>query len=295
MAAYTFPSVPGSYVVGDTVQFNYSGAVQTWSASNSSRVKIELWGARGGYGYDTPGSGGYAYGEYLTSNGSTLNVYVGGIGGDAYQVRNSSTLVSGAGYNGGGERGHAVSGSVLHAGAGGGGATDVRRTGTALSDRILIAGGGGGSGTRNVQLTARSDGGAGGGGGFLSQNGNPGYTSSARGIGLGGTQSAGGSGGVSNSGSSISGASGTLGTGGKGGDDSMFYTGASADYNYSGPGGGGGYYGGGGGGGGGIDGRGNAGAGGGSGFINTSLITKFGGESGVRFDNGLAIITILAT
>lgn len=291
MAAYTFPSVPGSYVVGDTVTFNYSGAQQTWSASNATRIKIELWGARGGYGWDTPGSGGYTYGEYLTSNGSTIYVNVGGIGGDAYQVRNSSTLVSGAGFNGGGERGHGVSGTVLHAGAGGGGATDVRHM---TGPKMLVAGGGGGSGTRNVQLTARSDGGAGGGGGFLSQNGNPGYTSSARGIGFGGTQSAGGAGGVSTSGSSVAGAAGTLGTGGKGGDDSMFYTSAGADYNYAGPGGGGGYYGGGGGGGGGIDGRGNAGAGGGSGYINTTFITKFGGESGVRFDNGLAIITILA-
>jgi hypothetical protein len=294
MAAYTFPTVPGSYVVGDTVQFNYSGAVQTWSASNSTRIKIELWGARGGYGWDTPGSGGYSYGQYLTSNGSTLNFYVGGVGGDGYQVRNSSTLVSGAGYNGGGERGHAVSGTILHAGAGGGGATDVRRTGTALSDRILIAGGGGGSGTRNVALTARSDGGAGAGIGFMSQNGNTGFTSSSRGYGTGGTQSAGGTGGVSNSGSSTAGASGTLGVGGKGGDDNMSYTGASADYNYSGPGGGGGYYGGGGGGGGGIDGRGNGGAGGGSGYVNQTYITMFGGESGIRFDNGLAIITVLA-
>jgi hypothetical protein len=294
MAAYTFPTVPGTYAVGDTVTFNYSGAQQTWSASNSTRIKIELWGARGGYGYDTPGSGGYSYGQYLTSNGSTLYFNVGGIGGDAYQVRNSSTLVSGAGFNGGGERGHGVSGTILHAGAGGGGATDVRLAGSALSNRILIAGGGGGSGTKNVQLTARSDGGAGAGVGFLSQDGNPGYTSSARGIGLGGTQSAGGSGGVSNSGSSVAGAAGTLGSGGKGGDDSMFYTGASSDYNYSGPGGGGGYYGGGGGGGGGIDGRGNAGAGGGSAYVNASYITKYGGESGVRFDNGLAVITILA-
>lgn len=291
MAAYTFPSVPFSYAVGDTIQFNYSGSQQTWSASNATRIKIELWGARGGYGYDTPGSGGYTYGEYLISNGSTIYVTVGGIGGDAYQVRNSSTLVSGAGYNGGGERGHAVSGTILHAGAGGGGATHVSHM---SGPKMLVAGGGGGSGTRNVALTSGSFGGAGGGGGFLSQDGNPGYTSSSRGFGNGGTQSAGGTGGVSNSGSSVAGAQGTLGVGGKGGDDSMFYTGASADYNYSGPGGGGGYYGGGGGGGGGIDGRGNGGAGGGSGYINTTFITKFGGESGVRFDNGLAIITILA-
>lgn len=293
MAEYIFPSVPATYAVGDTVQFNFTGAVQTWTALNAKKIKIELWGARGGYIGDTPGSGGYSYGEYFTSNGSTLNVYVGGMGGNAYQVRNSSTLVSGAGYNGGGERGHGVNGTVLHAGSGGGGATDIRRTGTALSDRILVAGGGGGSGSKNVVLTSRADGGAGGGAGFMSKDGNPGYTASSRGLGTGGTQSAGGTGGVSSSGATVSGESGTLGVGGKGGNDTMTYSSVSADYNYAGPGGGGGYYGGGGGGGGGIDGRGNAGAGGGSGYVNTTYIIKYGGEAGVRFDNGLAIITIL--
>jgi hypothetical protein len=294
MASYTFPTVPGSYAVNDTIQFNYTGAVQTWSASNATSIKIELWGAKGGAFGEVGGSGGYSYGQYSTSNGTTLNVYVGGIGGDSYQVRDSSSLVSGAGYNGGGERGVGISGTIVHAGCGGGGATDVRLGGTALANRILVAGGGGGGGLLNQAFTSWANGGAGGGAGFMSQNGNPGYTPCARGFGTGGTQSAGGVGGVSNSGATVSGGTGTLGVGGQGGDDSMSYTNVNTDYNYAGAGGGGGYYGGGGGGGGGIDGRGNAGAGGGSGYVNSTYITKYGGEAGVRFDAGMATITILA-
>ena len=274
MAAYTFPTVPGSYAAGDTIQFNYTGAMQTWSASNASRIKIELWGARGGYGWDTPGSGGYTYGEYLISSGNTIYVYVGGIGGDAYQ-NTTSTNTSNAGYNGGGDGGTGVSGSYVHKGAGGGGATDVRHM---AGPKMLVAGGGGGSGTRNVQTTGFAGGGAGGGGGFMSQNGNPGYTAGARGPGLGGTQSAGGAGGAfydMGTSSGQAGSAGSLGQGGAGGVDNMTYL----QYNYAAGGGGGGYYGGG---------------GGGSGYINTTYITKFGGESGVNFGNGYAIITILA-
>ncbi len=288
MTIYTFPTVPESYVVNDIVQFNYSGNVQTFSLLNATRIKIELWGAQGGNGGNTPGLGGYVFGEYLSSSGTTLNFYIGGIGGNTSDNL-TGTPITTAGYNGGGEGGPGQSGNDIHRGPGGGGATDIRLSGTSLSDRILIAGGGGGSGSRNVQVTGWAGGGAGGGGGFMSQNGNPGYTASARGFGNGGTQVSGGSGGASNSGGSTAGTSGTLGVGGTGGTDAM----SLPQFNYTGPGGGGGYYGGGGGGAGGIDGRGTGGAGGGSGYINTTLISKYGGESGERVGNGLAIVTII--
>jgi hypothetical protein len=292
MANYTFPTLPGSYAVGDTVTFNYSGAVQTFTTSNITTMKIELYGARGGYVGDTPGSGGYTYGNYSTTSGTTLYFYCGGIGGNAGGAGFGTAFASRAGFNGGGECGYGSSSNYgWHYGSGGGGATDVRLGGTALSNRILIAGGGGGSGTRNVQLTGRADGGAGGGGGFMSQNGNTGYTSSARGPGTGGTQSSAGTGGAFSdiAACGTAGFAGSLGVGGQGGNDTMIIV-----YNYAGGGGGGGYYGGGGGGAGGYDGRGNGSGGGGSGYINQTHITRFGGESGTNFGYGYARITVLS-
>jgi hypothetical protein len=292
MTTYIAPTYPASYVAGDVINFNYTGASQTWNSLNASYIKIELYGAAGGIVGDNPGYGGYSYGFFYPAQNTNYYLYVGGIGQNAYQ-NTTGVQTSVAGFNGGGEGGLGVSGSNIHRGAGGGGATDFRSGGTALSNRILVAGGGGGSGTKNVALTAGSYGGAGGGTSILNPNGSPGYTSSYRGFGYGGTQSAGGNGGASGSGGSTAGAAGTLGVGGQGGLDAMSYT----QYNYAGPGGGGGYYGGGGGGAGGIDGRGNAGAGGGSGYVNTGAggqIAIYGGESGVNNNNGSAVITILA-
>jgi hypothetical protein len=292
MTTYIAPSYPGAYYAGDIINFNYTGASQTWNSLNANYIKIELYGAAGGVVGDTPGYGGYSYGFFYPAQNTNYYLYVGGIGGGAYQ-NTTGVQTSVAGFNGGGEGGLGVSGSNVHRGAGGGGATDFRAGGTALTNRILVAGGGGGSGTRNVALTAGSYGGAGGGTSILNMNGSPGYTSSYRGFGYGGTQSAGGNGGASGSGGSNAGAVGTSGVGGQGGLDAMSYT----QYNYAGPGGGGGYYGGGGGGAGGIDGRGNAGAGGGSAYVSTGAggqIAIYGGESGVNNNNGSAIITILA-
>ena len=295
MTTYVAPTYPASYLVGDQINFNYTGASQTWNSLNSSYIKIELYGAPGGSGGDTPGYGGYSWGYFYPAQNTSYYLYVGGVGGGTYQ-NTTSVQTSTAGFNGGGEGGLGVSGANVHRGAGGGGATDFRSGGTALTNRILVAGGGGGSGTRNVQTTGFSGGGAGAGSAYYNLNGNPGYYASGRRPGSGGTQAAGGAGGAYyDAGGTFgaAGSAGTLGVGGQGGNDGMSYT----QYNYTGPGGGGGYYGGGGGAAGGYDGRGTGGGGGGSAYVNTGFggqIALFGGEAGVSASAGSAIITILA-
>ena len=295
MAAYTFPTVPGSYVVGDTIQFNTSGGGWTFATLNTNTVKIELWGASGGTGEGSSpgGKGGYTYGTYAASNGTTLYINAGGLGASAASNAALNTQPAAA-FNGGGQVPFRNGANTTSWGNGGGGATDVRLGGTALANRILIAGGGGGGGQRNVQITGFAPGGAGGGGGFMSRNGNPGYTASGRTPGLGGTQSAGGAAGQFfydfGTSTGTDGTAGSLGQGGQAGSPTSGYY----DYATTAGSGGGGYYGGGGGSCGGYDGRGGSAGGGGSGYINPTYITKFGGESGINTGSGYAIITILS-
>ena len=97
--------------------YGSTGSVQKFVVPNSGEYRIEVWGSQGG---GSGGLGGYVSTKVTLLKDSELHMYVG----------NTS------GYNGGG------SGS-----SNGGGATDVRLNGTALSDRLVsAAGGGGGSG-----------------------------------------------------------------------------------------------------------------------------------------------------
>ena len=173
--------------------FTYTGSQQTTTLTAGKRYKLELYGAMGGG--TTGGKGGYVSAEYTPLTSTTLYLYIG---------QHPTTYLGG--WNGGGN-GEGTGGM----GYGGGGATDIRVGGTALTDRILVAAGGGGEGE-----DFNYPGGL--GGGLTGGNGQP----SGYGVGgSGGTQSAGGADG------------GTLGVGGSTG---AYYAG----------GGGGGYYGGGG-------------------------------------------------
>lgn len=97
--------------------YGSTGSVQNFVVPNTGEYRIEVWGSQGG---GSGGKGGYVSTKVTLLKGSQLNLYVG----------NTS------GYNGGG------AGSSY-----GGGATDVRLNGTALTDRLVsAAGGGGGSG-----------------------------------------------------------------------------------------------------------------------------------------------------
>ena len=194
--------------VGTSVNFSYSGAVQTYTVPpGASYIIVDASGAQGGSSasYNLGGKGGRMQATLNVTPGEVLNIYVGGAGTNGI----SSSTVTG-GYNGGGAGGTG--------GSGGGGATDIRRGGTALSNRILVAAGGGGSGSNYGIPTG------GAGGGTTGEDGvaTTGYASAT---GMGATQSAGGQ------------QNGALGTGGD----------AATQINvFCGGGGGGGYYGGGG-------------------------------------------------
>ncbi|MDD4781921.1 MAG: glycine rich domain-containing protein, partial [Tissierellia bacterium] len=221
--------VQKSFNVIDTLvfDFNYTGDVQTWTVPSSvTRIKIECYGAQGGNGLNFLGSyGGYVKGEKIISGGIVLNIYVGGKGAN-YTPGNANSGASPGGWNGGGAGGSA--GQLIatqFSGGAGGGASDVRIGGTALSNRIIVAGGGGG---------AAYSGSGGAGGGLTGSNG-----SDTTYGGKGGTQSSGGLKGTPYNGTAGPGANGVLGRGGAGGRITQQV--------YSGGGGGGGYYGGGGG------------------------------------------------
>lgn len=257
MATYTAPNYPSVLKVGDIINFPYTGAAQTFTASITARIQLEVWGAEGGnrsssaYG----GKGGYSKGQIDIGKSENIIVYVGGMG-------NSTAK----GWNGGGTAGYP---NVY-----GGGATDIRKGGSSLTDRVIVAGGGGSVGS------PYNPGGAGGGSEGESR------TESYGSGGQGGTQTSGGAG----YGSSTAG---SLGRGGNGIYSSGGYGGA----------GGGGYYGGAG-----TypDGSGDddRGGGGGSGYIggvsngkmvagNTSMPSPEGPTQTGQSGNGYAKITIL--
>lgn len=169
--------------------FVYTGSVQTFTAPDTGTYTLEVWGASGkNAGLALGGKGGYSKGEITLNAGETVSVYVGG------QDR----------WNGGGAY-------STYGGGNGGDATDIRKGGTSLSNRIIVAGGGGGAGTLSSAA-------GGAGGGLTGVNGKGRYSDA-----LGGTQTAGGT---------SQGGSGRLGFGGA----AEVYGGAG--------GGGGGYYGG---------------------------------------------------
>ncbi|MEI6766474.1 MAG: glycine-rich protein [Bacteroidota bacterium] len=107
--------------------FNYTGAQQTFTVPPCvTSVTLDVYGAQGGGG---GGNGGRAQGTLSVTPGQILYVYVGGEGAGY------NTGVSVGGWNGGGNG---------HYGCAGGGGSDVRAGGTALSNRVIVAGGGGG-------------------------------------------------------------------------------------------------------------------------------------------------------
>jgi len=116
------------YVLATNSQtFNYTGAVQTFTASVTGTHTFQVWGASGGDDNATSvgkgGRGGYSKGDYYLTKGTTVSVYVGQQG---YRLCPS------------GQTGYWYS-------TGGGGATDIRPSNdSSYSARIIVAGGGGG-------------------------------------------------------------------------------------------------------------------------------------------------------
>ena len=231
-------AVPAGAIPSSSASFGATGSPQALVVpSGVVGVTAELSGAGGGQGYDAAdealtggATGGWVVATLATTPGSTLEVTVGGAGGDG-----SSELSGSGGYNGGGDGSY--DGETGAGGGGGGGATDIRSGSCATSldcptaDRAVVAGGGGGAAGGDGYAPGGGDGGGGTGG----TGGNPDCTTG----GGGGTQSGPGAAGVvSPPDDCLEGiASGNPGTGSVGGA-------ASGD----GGGGGGGYFGGGGGG-----------------------------------------------
>lgn len=207
--------------------FEYTGAAQSFVVpAGVTSLSTELWGAQGD-GLSNPGAkGGYLKATIPVTPGETLQINVGA---------------------------HGTSGS-------GGGASDIRQSGTTLANRVAVAGAGGGTGANT---------GGGGGTGYPGGVGGgltgAGPGSGGSGDGSGGTQSAGGAAGATAS-------AGTLGVGGAGAG--------------SGGGGGAGYWGGGGGGTNGSQYRG--GGGGGSSYSSGTIITN---TQNVQSGDGAVIIT----
>ncbi len=214
---YTSPTVTdncSSLTTSGVFTFNYTGGAQTWLVPGGvTSITVDLAGAQGGNGQTgTGGNGGRLQSTLSVTSGQTLNIYVGGAGGNSNNV---------GGFNGGGT---SVGSSYSTYIGGGGGATDIRAGGTALANRIAVAGGGGAGGYNGCT----ENGGA--GGGLIGVSSTIGCATTQSG---GGTQLLGGAGGTYSG--YTSGSNGTLGVGGGG---STSTGGAS---------GGGGYFGGGGG------------------------------------------------
>jgi hypothetical protein len=181
-------------------------------------------------------SGGSGTSTFPVVPGASLQVNVGGRGGDAVYAERDETPPVGAagGFNGGGDGGSPsvpLETGDYASGAGGGGASDVRAGGTDLDHRVAIGGGGGGWGGFSGKQ-------GGLGGGESGTNGDDQPHSTA---GTGGTSAAGGIGGETAGGAPV-GQDGSKGQGGAGAGDALVTNGGGG-------GGGGGLYGGGGGGG----------------------------------------------
>lgn len=232
--------------------FDYSSAVQSKLIEVSGYYKLEVWGAEGGYAYNSStnypgGKGGYSVGTVYLNKGDTVYIHTGGQGASG----TTTSSVKTGGVNGGGNSGYKMAGS-------GGGGTDIRINNDDTLARVIVAGGGGGG--------ANYSGRAGGyGGGSTGGNGTAYADESTA---KGGTQTAGGSKGIY--GSYV-------------GNDGAFFQGGAAgnarstsnNYSNSG-GGGGGWYGGGAGGYATTSGTNQyaaSGGGGGSGFVYTSSST----------------------
>ncbi len=246
-----------------TTDFEYTGSVQTFTATQSGKYLVELWGAQGSDEsgeYIYGGKGAYTSGIIELNADSTLYVYVGQSPESRELLNSERGKTNPGGWNGGGSA--TLWGT--QSGTGGGGATDIRLVASTANDgwsgfdslksRIMVAGGGGG-GSRGGVTHWYSDTLSmvyatvyGGYGGFNGGEGDGTWNAS------GATQTAGGKTLVPNEMPNPDYNSGKFGIGGTN-------TGESGWHDFGCNGGGGGYYGGG------ASNRQHGGGGGGSSFI----------------------------
>ena len=175
--------------------FDYTGDLQTWTVpAGVVAATFELDGAEGGEvrGTAPAGRGGFAQATLPLTAGSTINIFVGGMGSAVATCgsNNFDMRPGGAGgFNGG------ASGTTAQCpGGGGGGGTDVRIGGVDVSNRVLVAGGGGGAAFGDGGCAATGGGGGGltGGSGQCAHGGSGGNQDGSSGSGQSGFGSAGG-------------------------------------------------------------------------------------------------------
>ena len=136
--------------------FDYTGAVQTFTAPVTGTYKLEVWGAQGGAG---GGKGGYSSGNQDLNKNYSLYVCCGGAGkadtGTGYTANTQNPGGEG-GYNGGGNGGEGHQSNYawrISGGGGGGGCTHIATVNRGelynyvnyKTEVLLVAGGGGGS------------------------------------------------------------------------------------------------------------------------------------------------------
>ena len=166
-------TINADWIPQGAMTFNYTGAVQTFTALATGYYTLECYGAQGGYSSSgLGGKGGLSQLTYPLTKGDVLYIYVGGQGGC---IDGSVSHPEGGegGWNGGGKGGTGVQfngqGTPYNGGGGGGGATHIATSDigaiTGSTDftsnhagLLLIAGGGGGGLSWN-----QNAGGAGGG------------------------------------------------------------------------------------------------------------------------------------
>jgi hypothetical protein len=180
-----------------TVTITSNADTFTWTVpSGTTFINATVIGGGGGAGnYNNnehaPGGTGAKLTETITvSAGDTLYFYVGGRGADAVL-----SAASAAGTNTAGSSGGTGNFSGSGSGGGGGGASEIRKNGFQLSNRIVVAGGGGGGGSgcgatiaadQNKDQGGSASGNVGGTGlctGYAASNGGSGGTLTADGNG----------------------------------------------------------------------------------------------------------------
>ena len=124
-------------------QYDYTGRVQIFIAPHTGTYRLDVYGASGennsayiGVAEEYTSYGGWVYGTVNLREGDILYIYVGEKGIEEI-----------GGWNGGGDGTTTRTDNVWSYTntLGGGGATDIRKDGTELEDRIIVAGGGAGN------------------------------------------------------------------------------------------------------------------------------------------------------
>ena len=133
-----------------SVDFDYTGTEQVFTAPVSGTYKLETWGAQGGDASETyrGGYGGYSYGSTYLKMNDIVYVNVGGAG---VTTSDFESMVSG-GYNGGGAAINSNLKCSIYTSGSGGGATHISKQSGTLDtlenykyDIFVVSGGGGGS------------------------------------------------------------------------------------------------------------------------------------------------------